>query len=104
MILGARRANPVPINASWDNKIEVQTVDGRNPLPLEVFVEGLRKLGLREGDVVVSVPDVTEAPGVKRLAKMVERTQRWLKQLLQSEVFTSPSTALFQILKEGGSQ
>src|SRR5579859_6728424 len=52
VILGARRSNPVPINASWDTKIEVQTVDGRNSLPMQVFVEGVSKLGLRDGDVI----------------------------------------------------
>jgi len=106
MVLGARRANPVPINASWDNKIEVQTVDGRNPLDVEVFVEAVAgKLGLRAEDTVISVVDATEAPGVKRLAKMVERTQRWLKLLLQSEVYPSHehfSVSLSNFHEQGG--
>jgi hypothetical protein len=101
MVLGARRANPVPINASWDNKIEVQTVDGRNPLDVEVFIRGVKKLGLRDEDVVISIPDVTEAPGVKRLSKMVERTQRWLNLLLQSTA-CSPLPLLLGSLCMGG--
>jgi queuine tRNA-ribosyltransferase accessory subunit len=86
LILSARRANPVPINASWDNKIEINTVDGHNPLPIETFIDAVHKLHLRQQDIVISIPDVTEAPGVKRLAKMVERTRRWLDLLLQSNV------------------
>jgi len=88
--LGARRANPVAINASWDDRIEIQTVDGRNPLLIETFVEAVKKLGLREEDIVISIADSTEAPGVKRLSKMVERTQRWLKLFLQSNVSPFP--------------
>ena len=88
LILSARRANPVPINASWDNRIEVNTVDGRSTLDIETFVNAVHKVHLRQNDVVISIPDVTEAPGVKRLAKMVERTRRWLTMLLQSNVFS----------------
>lgn len=86
LILSARRANPVPINASWDNKIEINTIDGHNLLLIETFIDAVQKLRLRQHDIVISIPDVTEAPGVKRLAKMVERTRRWLDLLLQSNV------------------
>lgn len=86
LVLGPRRANPVAINVSWDNRIEIQTVDGRNPLLIETFVEAVGKLGLREKDTVIGVVDSTEAPGVKRLSKMVERTKTWLQQLLESNV------------------
>src|SRR5208282_921214 len=27
LVLSARRANPVPINASWDDRIEINTID-----------------------------------------------------------------------------
>ena len=86
MVFSARRANPVPINASWNDKIEIQTVDGRNPLPIELFVKAVHQLQLREQDIIISVPDVTETPGTKRLTKMVERTQNWLEMLLETKV------------------
>jgi len=86
IILSARRANPVPINSSWDDKIEIQTVDGRNPLPVDVFFKAVKQMKLRSSDTVVSIPDFTEQPGAKRLMKMVERTQRWLNSLLKCEV------------------
>lgn len=89
VILSARRANPVPINASWDNKIEIQTVDGRNPLLIDVFIKAVKQVKLRNNDVVISIPDFTETPGSKRVVKMVERTQRWLSMLLRSEALIS---------------
>lgn len=91
MVLSARRANPFPINASWDDKIEIYTVKGRYPLPVETFINAVHRVNLRDGDIVVSIPDATEAPGTKRIAKMVERTQRWLTMLLHSNVLL-PST------------
>jgi phosphatidylserine/phosphatidylglycerophosphate/cardiolipin synthase-like enzyme len=86
LVVSARRSNPVATNASWDDKIEVQTADGRHTLPLDLFVQALKQFRLRGVDVVVSVPDATEAPGVKRMGKMLERTQRWLTRLLDSNV------------------
>ena len=86
IVYSARRANPVPVNSSWDNKIEIQTVDGRNPLPVEVFLNSVQQLQLRQQDIVISVSDFTESPGVKRLTKMVERAKRWLSVLLESKV------------------
>lgn len=86
LVFSARRANPVPINSSWDNKIELNTIQGQTSLPVELFVNTIRQVGLREQDIVISLPDVTETPGVKRMTKMVERTQRWLKMLLNSNV------------------
>ena len=86
LVFSARRANPVPINSSWDDKIEVQTIQGQTSLPVELYINAIRQVGLREQDIVISLPDVTESPGVKRMSKMVERTQRWLKALLESNV------------------
>ena len=86
VIFSARKANPVPVNASWDNKIEINTIDGRNSLTIEMFVDAVKKVKLRDRDVVVSIPDSTESPGVKRLAKMVSRTEKWLEVLLSSNV------------------
>lgn len=87
VVFAARRANPVPINASWNDKIEINTVDGRNTLPVEIFINAIQQVKLRQKDIVIGIPDTTESPGVKRLGKMVERTQRWLDMLLKTEVF-----------------
>ena len=86
LVLSARRANPVPINASWEDVIEINTIDGHKPLPVETFIKAVHQLRLRENDIVISIPDVTETPGVKRLTKMVQRTQNWLNLLLESNV------------------
>lgn len=86
MLFSARRANPLPINASWNDKIEIQTVDGRSPLPIDLFISAVHQLHLRQEDIVISVPDITETPGTKRLAKMVARTQSWLDTLLKLNV------------------
>jgi hypothetical protein len=86
VVLSARRSNPVPVNASWDDKVEVQTVDGRNTLPVELFISAVEHFKLRKNDIVISITDSTESPGTKRLVKMVERTQRWLLKLIQSNV------------------
>jgi queuine tRNA-ribosyltransferase accessory subunit len=86
LVLSARRANPVPINASWDDRIEIITIDGHKPFPVETFINAVHQLHLRENDIVISIPDITETPGVKRLTKMVQRTQRWLNLLLESNV------------------
>lgn len=88
LVFGARRANPVPINSSSDDKIELHTIQGQTSLPVEVFINAIRQVQLREQDIVISLPDVTETPGVKRMTKMVERTQRWLKVLINSNVHT----------------
>jgi len=86
VFFAARRANPLPINASWDDRVEINTIDGRTTLLIETFVTAVRQAKLRGEDVVVAVPDVTETPGVKRLAKMVQRTQKWLASLLEQNV------------------
>ena len=86
LVFGARRANPVPINSSWDDKIELHTIQGQTSLPVEVFISAIQNVRLREQDVVISLPDIMETPGVKRMSKMVERTQKWLKALLNSSV------------------
>jgi len=86
LVFGARRANPVPINSSWDDKIELHTIQGQTSLPVEVFINAIGQVRLREQDIVISLPDVTETPGVKRMTKMVERTQKWLKALINSNV------------------
>jgi hypothetical protein len=86
VVFAARRANPVPINSSWNDKIEINTVDGRNSLPIEVFINAIQQVKLRQQDIVISIPDTTESPGVKRLGKMVDRTQRWLDMLLNTNV------------------
>ena len=91
LVLSARRANPVPINASWDERIEINTIDGHKPLLVESFVKAVDQLHLRDKDIVISIPDVTETPGIKRLTKMVQRTQRWLNLLLESNVPTLSS-------------
>ena len=88
LVFGARRANPVPINSSSDLKIELHTIQGQTSLPVEVFINAIRQVQLREQDIVISLPDVTETPGVKRMTKMVERTQRWLNVLINSNVLT----------------
>lgn len=97
LVLSARRANPVPINSSWDDRIEITTIDGHKPLPIETFIKAVHQLHLRESDTAVSVPDVTEAPGVKRLTKMVQRTQRWLNLLLESNVTLSPTVSDYSL-------
>jgi queuine tRNA-ribosyltransferase accessory subunit len=86
IMLSARRTNPVPIHASWSDKIDIQTVDGRSSLTIDAFTRVIRQMKLRKNDTVISIPDFTEQPGIKRLAKMVERTQLWLSTLLKSEV------------------
>jgi hypothetical protein len=86
VVFAARRANPVPINSSWNDKIEINTVDGRTSLPIEVFINAIQQVKLRQQDIVISIPDTTQSPGVKRLGKMVERTQRWLDMLLNTNV------------------
>jgi queuine tRNA-ribosyltransferase len=83
--LAARRANPLPINASWDDRIEINTIDGRSQLPIETALKAVSQAKLREGDVVIGVPDMTEAPGVKRLMKMIQRTEKWLSLLLEQK-------------------
>jgi hypothetical protein len=89
LFFSARKANPVPINASWNDKIEVHTVDGRCPLQVDTIINAVKQVHLRDTDVVVSIPDTTESPGVKRLSRMVERTQKWLDLLLKSDVLTA---------------
>jgi len=86
VFFAARRANPLPINASWDDRVEINTIDGRTTLLIDTFVRAVRQTKLRAEDVVIGVPDVTETPGVKRLAKMVQRTQKWLASLLEQNV------------------
>jgi Queuine tRNA-ribosyltransferase len=86
LFFSARKANPVPINASWNDKIEVHTVDGRCPVQVDTIVNAVKQVHLRDTDAVISIPDTTESPGVKRLGKMVERTQKWLDLLLKSNV------------------
>jgi hypothetical protein len=86
VVFAARRANPVPINSSWNDKIEINTVDGRNTLPVEIFINAIQQVKLRQQDIVIGIPDTTESPGVKRLGKMVERTQGWLEMLLKTQV------------------
>jgi queuine tRNA-ribosyltransferase accessory subunit len=89
LVLSARRPNPVPINSSWDNKIEINTIDGHTPLPVDNFIDAVHNLHLRQKDIVISVPDVTESPGIKRLTKMVQRTQRWLDMLIKTNVLST---------------
>jgi Queuine tRNA-ribosyltransferase len=89
VVFSARRANHVPIVSSWEDKIEINTIDGRTPLPVDTFIDAIRRVRLREKDIVISLPDAPEAPGVKRLGKMIERSRRWLSALLESNVLIS---------------
>ena len=91
ILFSARRANHVPIVSSWDDKIEINTIDGRTPLPVDTFINAIRRLRLREKDIVISLPDVPEAPGTKRLSKMVERSRKWLTALFESNVLVPKS-------------
>jgi len=90
VFFAARRANPLPINASWDDRVEINTIDGRTTLLIETFLRAVRQAKLREEDVVIGVPDITETPGVKRLMKMIQRTQNWLALLLEQNVPHEP--------------
>ena len=93
LFFSARKANPVPINASWNDKLEVHTVDGRSSLPIDTFINAVKQVRIRPTDVVISIPDTTESPGTKRLLKMVQRTQNWLELLLESSVTPSLSVS-----------
>jgi hypothetical protein len=86
VFFAARRANPLPINASWDDRIEINTIDGRTQLPIETVLKAVSQAKLGERDVVIGVPDMTEAPGVKRLTKMIQRTEKWLSLLLEQKL------------------
>jgi len=85
-LIHARTRELNHINSSWDDKIELHTIQGQTSLPVEVFINAIGQVRLREQDIVISLPDVTETPGVKRMTKMVERTQKWLKALINSNV------------------
>lgn len=83
--MAPRRLPPViaPVGNS-DQAISVFTSVGFMDLSAVKYAEYIRKLS---PDIAVSMPDVAFTPilSAKRIAKMADRTQRWLKIILESK-------------------
>ncbi|KAK2748491.1 hypothetical protein FQN57_000624 [Myotisia sp. PD_48] len=77
LVLGPRRIPPVPAPApNSSNSITVLTSVGYQQLVLENYIEAIQKL---QPDIAIGMADVVlgREPGVKRRARMIDRTHAW---------------------------
>lgn len=84
MILGPRRIPPVTCPAaSSDYSITILTADGYRQLTSEQYAEAVAEL---RPDIAIGLADICydREPGVKRKFKMVERTNAWTREILES--------------------
>lgn len=82
LVLGPRRipALPCPV-ANTSYSMSIVTSVGFGTLESAEYVAAVQKL---RPDIVLSMSDVVEhKPGVKRIEKMGDRTQAWLKDLME---------------------
>lgn len=97
LVLGPRRIPPLPCPAANTfYSMSIVTSVGFTTLESTEYVEAVQKL---KPDIVLGLGDVVEhKPSPRRVEKMGDRTQAWLKDLiegLQDEDDGAPSTALF---------
>ena len=97
LVLGARRIPPLPCPAANTfYSMSIVTSVGFTTLESTEYVEAVQKL---KPDIVLGMGDVVEhRPSPKRLEKMGDRTQAWLKDLIEGitdEDDGAPGTALF---------
>lgn len=97
LVLGPRRIPPLPCPAANTfYSMSIVTSVGFSTLESTDYVEAVQKL---KPDIVLAMGDVVEhIPSMKRMEKMGDRTQAWLKDMvegMQDEVDGSSRTALF---------
>lgn len=97
LVLGPRRIPPLPCPAANTfSSMSIVTSVGFTTLESTEYVEAVQKL---KPDIVLGMGDVVEhKPSPKRVEKMGDRTQAWLKDLIESIQDAddgAPDTALF---------
>ena len=85
IVLGARRSNARLIKDCDDMGPDVCTVEGRRKMEFSMYLDIASRF-LRPEDALISLADVPESPGRKRLSKMVDRTWRWFDQTLKKGI------------------